>query len=120
MAGFEGGFAPYTVDGLRGIPVASALFLAAISARNFELRKVVATSKVYEFVTGKTPVGTDIADNAATGAWVEVVTGSPVVLNIYPTLAAATLALGVGKQFRWSQGNTAGVPSPNNATIGVT
>lgn len=38
----------------------------------------------------------------------------------FDTVAAATLALGVGQRFRFSQANLEGVPSPNATTTGVT
>ena len=38
----------------------------------------------------------------------------------FDTEEAATLALGIGQRFRFSQTNLDGVPSPNGATTGVT
>lgn len=65
------GSAWLTYEDLRGIPVATNTDLTALSARDFEIRKVLADGKEYVFELGATS-GT-FADDANTGFWKEVV-----------------------------------------------
>ena len=53
---------------LRGVPVADLATLTALEAKDYEIRRVGLDSE-YKFVLGKTPVGSDVADDAGTGAW---------------------------------------------------
>lgn len=59
-----------TANGLRGEPVADIPALTALTARNFELRLVLATDNEYVFRSGLAAVAPNLADDAATGAWV--------------------------------------------------
>ena len=53
---------------LRGVPVDTVADLQALNARDYEIRRVGTTTE-YKFVLGKTPEGTDVVDDAGTGAW---------------------------------------------------
>ena len=41
-------------------------------------------------------------------------------LRVFNSRSEATEALGEGRQFRYAEANTDGVPSPNNSVIGIT
>lgn len=62
--------------GLRGKPVTDATALTALTAKDYEKRKTLDTDSEWVFELGRTPTGTDLADDAATGAWVKVAVAS--------------------------------------------
>lgn len=62
--------------GLRGEPVADTTALTALTAKDYEKRKTLDTDSEWVFELGRTPTGADLADDAATGAWVKVAVAS--------------------------------------------